>query len=179
MYVPDGQVVALLPTQQDVMIFWTGFLGLITLPGYIFLLISLLLLYFKVIKNNQAAFLPSIKYLLFAAVLANLYLLLSSITSLFMQQSLPLTSIPILILFVLFPVVFTVNLAWKNEISLYIRYLIILSYFICISSFMVIAMPFLLEQLIFAGKLCFGITCPPPNHPIIFTPASYRDLIHK
>jgi hypothetical protein len=179
MYVPNAEVIGQLPNAQEATLFWARFLRVLIVPSYTLLLLALLVFNFKTIYKNRLVFHPFIKYVSLLSVLSNIYLLLSSIYKYFFQQSFPLINIPSTILFIVFPIVFAVHLAWKNEIALYIRYFIIVSYFAVLLASIIMSIPFIFEQIIFRGKFCLGYSCPPTSHPVILAPEQYLDLIHK
>ena len=58
-----------------------------------------------------------------------------------------------------FPLFFIFYLAWKNEIPLALRYMIIVSYIIMTSILFVSGFIWTVEQIIFGRKVCFGISC--------------------
>lgn len=179
MYVPNAEVIAQLPNSQEAALFWSRFLRVFIIPSYTLLLLSLLVFYFKTIHKNKSVFHPFIRYVSLLSVGSNIYLLLSSIYTYLFQQALPLNIIPSSILFIVFPIVFVANLAWKNEITLNIRYFIIVSYFAVLLASIIMGIPWFFEQIIFYTRFCLGYSCPVTKHPIIIAPKEYLDLIHK
>lgn len=178
MIVPDGVLAGYLPTSQEAKLFWSQYEFYLLIPAYLVLLIPLSLLYFKTVyrKNILNAY---IRYVILLTLESNLYLLLSEILTYFFDQSLPFLIIPRLLLFLVFPIFFIINVAWNNTIALYIRYLIILGFFIIFVAMFILGIPRFIEQIIFNSRFCLGYSCPVSIRPVVFTPKSYKDFIKE
>ena len=176
MYVPDAQIVGEFPTQPEAVLFLSRITLLLVVPSYTLLLITLLFFYFKTIHKNKSAFHPLVKQVTLLAITSNIYLLLNSILGSLFQFPLSLINIPRILLFFVFPVMFVTYLAWKSSIALYLRYLIIVSYFILLIAGMITSIPWFMEQIVFNRRFCFGFTCPVTTYPVIIIPENYQYL---
>ncbi len=144
-----------------------------TLAISLFILsIALVYLSFRVYKNKYIfplgikIFIHLTSFLSIVFFIVNLFVSLR--INIFKTATFPWIYLSMFVFFaVLFPLFFMFYLAWKNEISLKIRYLIIFSYIILISHFSVVFTLYFMETIVFKRKICMGISCMPSNLKVI------------